>query len=64
MENQITNTSKAGISELMKNTNIDIRMEGWPASAAIIVGFLSITVMYGLKVYAGKNVEIETDMAA
>lgn len=41
-----------------------LRMEGWPASAVIIVGVLSITVMYGLKVYAGKNVEIETDMSA
>lgn len=64
MEKQIRNTSEAGVVELMKNTNIDIHMEGWPASAAIIVGFLSITIMYGLKVYSDSSSKKESNRAA
>lgn len=64
MDNQISNISREGISEMMKNTNIEIHMEGWPASVAIIAGFVSITVMYGMKVYKEQNEVIEKKAAA
>lgn len=49
MHDQITVSSTNGIKEFIRNSKVEIKLDGWPATVAISVGFLSVAAIYGIK---------------
>lgn len=52
MDNTITNTPNQGMTEVMKNTTINMTLSEWPAAVVLIVVCLSGVAIYGIKTYA------------
>lgn len=50
MENEIVK-SASGISDIVVDAHIDFKLDGWPASVAIITLCLSGVMMCGIKVW-------------
>ena len=50
MENEIVK-SALDISDIAVDAHLDFKLEGWPASAALIALCLSGVMIYGIKVW-------------
>ena len=50
MKNEIVK-SAPGISDIAVDAHLDFKLEGWPASAALITLCLSGVMIYGIKVW-------------
>ncbi len=57
MENRIINTPNQGVTEIMKNTTINMSLSEWPAAAVLITVCLSGVAIYGIKTYADITVK-------
>lgn len=54
MEN-IRSNSESTISEITIDAHFDFKLDGWPASAALITLCLSGVIIYGIKVWGEVN---------
>lgn len=54
MEN-IRSNSEPTISKITIDTHFDFKLDGWPASAALITICLSGVIIYGIKVWNEVN---------
>ncbi len=57
MENRIINTPNQGVTEIMKNTTINMSLTEWSAAAVLITVCLSGVAIYGIKTYADITVK-------
>lgn len=53
MEREIINVSRQDLSEVLKNSIINITMTEWPAATVLITLCLSGVAIYGMKTYVG-----------
>lgn len=51
MENEILKSSPR-ISDITVDTHFDFKLDGWPASAALITFCLSGVIIYGIKAWS------------
>ncbi len=52
MENKIIYEPNQGVTEVMKNTTINMSLTEWSAAAVLITVCLSGVAIYGIKTYA------------
>lgn len=52
MEKEVMNISKQGITEVIKNTNINMNLSDWPAAAVLISACISSVAICGIKTFA------------
>lgn len=49
MENTTLTKTINNLPELIKNTHLDIKLEGWPATVSVISGCLALVAIYAIK---------------
>lgn len=49
MENTTITQTIYNLPELVKNTHLDLHLEGWPAAVSVISGCLALVAIYAIK---------------
>jgi hypothetical protein len=55
MENEIMNVTEC-VPDLVRNSHVSLKLEGWPASAAVIAICISGVVIYGIKTFGIQSI--------